>query len=302
LVLVSFTGLLGPRPAQAQTVNQLTTTTSGAITDLSCNQPIASQIVRNFTVSSAFVVGDVDLGILLSHTYRSDLRIFLTSPTGTVVSILPWTTNVQDGNNLNDLFDDEAAASITTHVGNVNDPVTPAPPYSHSFRPANPFSAFDGQNAAGTWTLRICDAVSSDTGSFTRADLYITSTSVSVTKTSSVISDGVSGANPKFVPGAVVRYCIVITNNGKSTAPNATVNHTMITSSDVIPAMESYVTGSMLSGTSCAGAATIEDDDNVGADETDPFGMAISGSTITGNTPSLAPGATFAMVFRVTIN
>lgn len=290
-------------PAQAQTVNQLTNTTTGAITDLSCNQPVSSQIVRNFTVGSSFIVGDVDLGILLSHSYRSDLRIFLTSPAGTTVSILPWTTNVQDGNNLNDLFDDEAAASISTHVGNVNDPLTPAPPpYSHSFRPANPFSAFDGQDAAGTWSLRICDAVNADTGSFTRADLYITSTSLSVIKSSTVISDGVSGANPKAIPGATIQYCILVTNNGRATAPNATVSQTAIVPSDPIPGNTSFVAGSMFSGTTCATATTAEDNDTAGADESDPFGMSFNGTNVTGSAPSLAPNGTFAMVFRVTLN
>ncbi len=300
---MAVVGLCLAQPARAQTVNQFTNTTTGAITDLSCNQPVSSQIVRNFTVSSSFIVGDVDLGIFLTHTYRSDLRIFLTSPAGTTVSILPWTTNAQSGDNLNDLFDDEAAASISTHNPTANDPTSPAPPpYHHSFQPANPFSVFDGQNAAGTWSLRICDAVSADTGNFLRADLYLTSTSLSVSKSSTVISDGISVTNPKAIPGAVIQYCILVTNNGRSTAPNATVNHSAITPSDPLPANSTFVTGSMRSGTSCAGATTVEDENNSGADESDPFGMSFNGTNILGNAPSLAPGGTFAMVFRVTLN
>lgn len=285
--------------AYAQTLNQYSTTTTGAITDNNCGSPLTSQIVRTFNVPTNYIVGDVNIGIFVTHTYRSDLRAYLTSPAGTVVTILPWTTNSQSGDNLNDLFDDEAAASITTHNTTVTDPTTPAPPpYSHSFRPANPFSDFDGQNAAGNWTLRICDGVGADTGTFRRADLYITSTTLSVSKTSRVISDGVSGSNPKAIPGAVVEYCVLVTNNGTS----ATAAHTNVVMNDPLPAASTYVTGSLRSGTSCAGATTVEDDDNSGADETDPFGLSISGSTISGTATTLAATATFAMVYRVTLN
>lgn len=288
-----------PAPATAQTQTTYSNSTTGAIADLSCNLPVASQLTRNFTVPTSYIVGDVDVGLLISHTYRSDLRIFLTSPGGTTVSILPWTTNVQSGNNLNDLFDDEAAAAISTHNATANDPLTPTPPpYSHSFQPANAFSAFDGQNALGTWSLRICDAVSVDTGSFLRADLFITSTSLSATKTTTVISDGVNATNPKALPGATMQYCILLTNNGNT----VTAASTNVLMNDPLPTNVTFVAGSMRSGTSCAGATTVEDDDNIGTDESDPFGMAFSAATVTGRAASLAANATFAMVFRVTIN
>lgn len=282
--------------AQAQTVNQYTTTTTGAITDLSCNQPVASQIVRTFSVPTNFTVRDVNLGVFLNHTYRSDLRIFLTSPAGTVVTVMTWTGNVQGGDNLNDLFDDEAAAAIGTHTAGANDPLTPTPPpYSHSFRPSNPLTAFDGQNANGTWTLRICDAVGSDVGNFRRADLYITEPVLTVAKSSSVVSDGVSGTNPKSVPGSVVRYCVLMTNTDSIAMSN-------IAPSDVLPSNTIFVSGSMRSGTSCAGATTVEDDNNSGADESDPFGMSFAGTTVSGSAATLAAGASFAMVYNVTIN
>ncbi len=296
--------LCAASPVTAQTVNtyNVTDATPGAITDLSCNLATSSQIVRTFTVGTSFIVGDVDLGVLINHTYRSDLRIFLTSPAGTTVTVMTWTGNVQSGDNLNDLFDDEAAASIATHNATVIDPLT-APYYSHSFQPSSPLSAFDGQNAAGTWTLRICDAVGSDTGNFRRADLYLTSTSLSVTKTSTVISDPVNGtSNPKAIPGAVVQYCLLVTNNGRSTAPNVTAPQTNLTVLDPVPSGLTYVPGSMLSGSSCATATTAEDDDNTGTDESDPIGMSVSGATITGITASLAPNASMALVFSAKVN
>ncbi len=292
-------GLALTSSVQAQTVNQYSVvdgSPGGAITDLSCNQPTASQIVRVFTVPSNYTVRDVNIGILLSHTYRSDLRIFLTSPAGTVVNVMTWAGNVQGGDNVNDLFDDEATAALGTHGANVNDPLSPVPPpYSHSFTPSSPFTAFDGQNANGVWTLRICDAVGTDTGNFLRADLYITQPVLTVVKSSSVVNDGVSAANPKAIPGSVVRYCVLVTNTDSIAMAN-------IAPSDILPANSSYVPGTMRSGTSCASTATLEDDDNSGADESDPVGMAFSGGTITGSAATLAAGGTFAMAFNVLIN
>ena len=124
--------------------------------------------------------------------------------------------------------------------------------------------------------------------------LVIAPTILSVTKVSSIVSDGVSATNPKAIPGATIRYCILITNPGPSTA-------TAVTASDTLPTNTTFV-GGMLSGTTCAGASAPEDADNTGADESDPFGMSVSGSTITGVAASLAASATFAMVFNATVN
>jgi uncharacterized repeat protein (TIGR01451 family) len=289
--------LLAPGVALAQMVNQYSNTTTGAITDNNCGT--AGQITRTFFVPASYIVGDVNLGVLLTHTYRSDLRVTLQSPAGTIVTVMTWPGNVQSGDNLNDLFDDEAAASITTHNATMADPQTPVPPpYSHSFQPSNPLSVFDGQDAAGTWTMVICDAVAVDTGNFARADLFISQTSLTVTKTNIVISDGISATNPKHIPGATVQYCILVTNAGAA----ATAPQTNVTMNDPLPANVTFVTGSMRTGTTCATAAAVEDDDAIGADESDPFGMSFSGTTVSGATASLANGGTFAMIFNVLVN
>lgn len=120
-------------------------------------------------------------------------------------------------------------------------------------------------------------------------------TTLSVTKLSNVVSDGVSGSNPKSVPGAVVRYCVLVSNSGSATSSN-------VVATDSIPANLTFVPGSMLSGTSCAAATTAEDDNNSGGDESDPFGMEFAGNVVTGRAASLGPAASFAMVFNATVN
>ncbi len=118
---------------------------------------------------------------------------------------------------------------------------------------------------------------------------------LSVTKISNVLSDPISSSNPKAIPGATVRYCITITNNGSGTT-------TSVTASDNLPANISYVAGSLLSGATCASATTAEDDDNVGPDESDPFGISIAGNIVTGVANSLAPSESYAIVFSATLD
>ncbi len=119
-----------------------------------------------------------------------------------------------------------------------------------------------------------------------------------VTKTSSVVSDPHNGTiNPKAIPGATVRYCVLVSNPDAATA-----TATAIVITDAIPAGVTYISGTIKSGTDCATAATVEDDNNTGADETDPIGASISGATLTANNTSLASGASFAIVFDAVAN
>lgn len=122
------------------------------------------------------------------------------------------------------------------------------------------------------------------------------SASVTIAKTSSVLSDPVSGTdNPKAIPGAVIRYCILVSNGGSGTAASVVVT-------DPVPTGVTFVPGSFLTGTTCAGASTVEDDDAAGADESDPYGASIAGTTISGSATSIAPSSTFALVFEATVD
>ena len=71
---------------------------------------------------------------------------------------------------------------------------------------------------------------------------------------------------------------------------------------DFVPASSTYVAGSMLSGSTCAGATTAEDDNSSGADESNPMGGSVSGSTLTVTAPSLNTGSSIALVYNATVN
>ena len=224
--------------ASAQT-NQYTNTTTGNIVD---STNCAITVTRTFVVGASYTISDVDLGVFLTHTYRSDLRITLQSPSGTTVNVM--TNTAGDGDNLNDLFDDEAASGIATHNATVTDPTTPPPPYSHSFQPSAALSAFDGQNALGVWTMVICDSVAQDTGSFTRADLYITQTPTNFADLS--MAKTVSNATP--ANGTNITYTLTASS---SAASNLTA--TGVTVQDTLPPGVTFVssvgTGTYNSGT-----------------------------------------------------
>lgn len=159
-------------PALAQSSSTFSNTTTGAIDGTrDCSNPL----VRNFTVGSAFTVADVEIGILVTHTWRGDLQITLESPNGTRVQLVNGDVNTIDGNNFNVLLDDAAAQLVNTDSASGNHSTT-APPYQNTFRPDALLGAFNGGPSNGIWRLEICDLYpQADNGSFRRADLTLTS-------------------------------------------------------------------------------------------------------------------------------
>lgn len=226
-----------PSIASAQTVNQYTNTTTGSIVD---STNCATTVTRTFTVGASFVVSDVNLGVLLSHTFRSDLQITLTSPNNTTIQIM---TNVGGGaNNLSVLFDDEAASAVSGHT--TNDNTAAVPPYQRTFRPTAALAAFDGENAAGTWTMVICDSVAQDVGTFIRTDLFITEPPASYADLS--VSKSLPGGT--YNNGDTVTYTVSVTNSA-----SATLAASGVTVRDLLPTALSFVSasgfGSYVSGT-----------------------------------------------------
>ena len=282
-----------PQAAFAQIT--YTNTTDGTVNETAT--PCTAPLLRTFAVPEIYSIADVNIGVLMSHTYRGDLRMFLLSPTGTQITLIQNTGTTPD--NFNVLYDDSAAAAITTHTA-VNDTATAGtivPPYQRTFRPLAALTAFNGLNANGTWTLSICDSLNADTGTFFHSTLVITPqpATLNTTKVSSITTDGISGANPKSIPGATVRYCITISNAGPGIA-------TTINANDIIPTRLAYVAGSMLSGATCATAATAEDDNAVGADETDPIGASFASGTVNVTRATMVSGESFSIVLNATVN
>ena len=136
----------------------------------------AKEINNFFTVSSKLWVGamtsisDIDLSLDITHTYDGDLTAYLISPSGTRVKLF---SNV--GTSGHDFqgttLDDNALIPITSGTA----------PFTDAYKPAEPLSAFNGQNAAGYWTLEIKDSVAANDGFLNSWSLKIKGDELSTT-------------------------------------------------------------------------------------------------------------------------
>lgn len=99
----------------------------------------------------------------------------------------------------------------------------------------------DGYDDGGAGGLDGDTNDAANDGAFTASDAYLVASAIlTVTKTSAVVSDPINGtgADRKRIPGAVIRYTIVVANSGTTAASNVTLV-------DAIPANTTYVAESM---------------------------------------------------------
>jgi uncharacterized repeat protein (TIGR01451 family) len=124
---------------------------------------------------------------------------------------------------------------------------------------------------------------------------------VSMTKTARVVSDPINLlVNPRAIPGAVMEYCLTVSNAGPGTATGVSIT-------DAVPAGTTYISNSLSvggvgAGGQCVLNGTTEDDDTSGADETDLYGGSFNGTTVRGDIPTLIAGTSLTAAFRVTVN
>jgi uncharacterized repeat protein (TIGR01451 family) len=156
-------------------------------------------------------------------------------------------------------------------------------------------------NGAGTVETIFADAVKSGVGGTSAArdgidvatdDYTVAAPTLTVFKSSRIVSDPVSSSNPKAIPGAIVEYCISVANAaGGATATNINV-------SDVVPALTTYIASSILLN------ATVT---SPGAGQTCTGGTAggtytAGTTTVAGTLANIAGGSSSALIFRVTLN
>ncbi len=127
------------------------------------------------------------------------------------------------------------------------------------------------------------DGKHSATGTYT-----VSTATLTVTKTSAVISDPFNGTtNPKRIPGAVVRYSIVVSNTGAANASNVVVR-------DAIPASTTYAGGTI---TLNSGSLTDAGGDDAGdINATNPGAVTVTVGALASG------GGTSTVTFDVTVN
>ncbi len=127
--------------------NNFTNNTAVIIPDDNPNGAIST-----ISINDSFEISDINLTVDISHTYIQDLQIKLISPQGT--EVLVWNRNCSGQDNINVTFDDEAANNI--NCDNMNS--------GGRYKPINPLSVIEGENAHGLWTLKVSDHNRQDSG------------------------------------------------------------------------------------------------------------------------------------------
>jgi subtilisin-like proprotein convertase family protein len=98
-----------------------------------------------------FSITDVNVRVNITHTWDSDLDVFLIAPDGTRVEL--FTDVGGSGDNFtNTVLDDQAATSITAGTA----------PFAGTYRPEGSLATLNGKNPNGTWTLEIYDDTATD--------------------------------------------------------------------------------------------------------------------------------------------
>jgi hypothetical protein len=150
-----------------------------------------------------------------------------------------------------------------------------------------------GANTAGMDTV-FADAAGAtdaarDAAFSARDDYSVYTATLSVLKTSTIISDPTNGTtNPKFIPGAVIQYCIAVTNAaGSADASSVAVN-------DPLPSTITYDStyGIKLNGTVSSGTCATDGS----------AGGSFASNTVSGTLTSVPAGSTKTLLFRATIN
>lgn len=224
--------LCGAPPAIAQTVTRYTNNTASATNAINNTAtPCSNPLTRTFVVSASYTLTDVNLGVLLAHPNRSDLTMTLVSPAGTRVVVMNQIGGSRD--NVNVLFDDSAASAISNY--SFNDTITAVPPYNFTYQPSNALSAFNGQQANGTWTLEMCDSVNSNSGTFNQADLYLTAAPTNYADLS--LAQSVSSSTPS--DRTTITYTLTVAN--AATSPQTA---TGVVVRDLLPSGVTFVSAS----------------------------------------------------------
>ncbi len=261
----AMTGGLVPPQFSLALISDFTSNTVQATATISLATAVPGAQFRIFDVD--FNAGQYSDRVTVTGTYNGNA--VTPTLTGNVANIATGNSAVGDQTSVDTSSDGNVVVTFSSPVDTIIIAYG-----NHTTAPANP-----GQQAVTLHDFNFCTPQAV----------------LSVTKISSMISDGVSATNPKAIPGGVVRYCILVSNAGSANAAAVTVT-------DAIPATVIYVPGTLRSGPSCASATTVEDDNAAGADESDLIGASVTGSTMTGITASLTPSSAFAIAFDGTLN
>ncbi|MFN8178059.1 MAG: proprotein convertase P-domain-containing protein [bacterium] len=130
-------------------------------------------VTSTLFVASSLVLTDVNVRVQITHPFVGDIKIQLRSPQGTLIPLLdrpgvPATTNGCASDNMDITFDDSSSFDPESYCPASN------PWYAGTAMSFYALTPFNGQNAAGTWSLIVSDNKAGDVGSLVNWQLITT--------------------------------------------------------------------------------------------------------------------------------
>lgn len=185
--------------------------------------PVSDTIVISGAINA---ICGLNLNTDITHTFASDIEMFLTSPAGTVLTI-----STDNGGGNDDVF---AGTTWGDGAGSVAPPGS-ADDFSYTdgvaataLAPEEAFSNLIGEDPNGTWTLDVMDDAGGDSGTlnswgidFTTCSCTIPEADLSLVKTGAAV-------------GSDIIWTLEVTNNGPDDATDVVVT-------DMLDACTTYV-------------------------------------------------------------
>jgi subtilisin-like proprotein convertase family protein len=191
---------------------------TGAPVPIPDNNPAGGTAIIN--VPDNKVISDVNVTLNnVTHTYDSDIVITLIGPDNTSVVLANHRGGSGD-NFTGTVFDDAATTPISAGTA----------PFTGSFTPEAPLSAFNGKIAAGAWKLFIVDSVGVDSGTITSWTLNFTLAQTcaphAIYGSHALVADtctsGGGNGNGLWESGEKVQFKVTVNSDGTVTLTNVT--------------------------------------------------------------------------------
>jgi len=226
--------------------------------------------------------GTYDDGTDLQVTYLDELSASPTGDTNTRTVFVVVDVPVTGAANQNLVTDDVATVILTGTAAQGG----------AAGSQGTAFVETTGANTAGVDTVFADTAADGNTArdgqSFARDDYRVTAAALTAAKTSTIVSDPQNGTtNPKAVPGAVIEYCIAITN----AAGSATATSVVVT--DPVPAELAFLASSIRVNGTVDGSGICQGDGGTGG--------TFAGTIVTATLDPIAAGETRTVRFQATV-
>lgn len=127
-----------------------------AAADVPLPVPDGAAATSTLVAEHAGVIADLDVAVTIEHPYLADLSLRLSNGSMSVDLLV---RPLCPGDNLDVVFDDDAAAAASGSCRTVADPSIDG-----RLAPDNPLAAFAGASLAGEWVLTVEDGAADDTG------------------------------------------------------------------------------------------------------------------------------------------